>query len=310
MIRDTFDSIRLALGERIGNPFLATAVFSSAVLNWKLSLLLFSSKEYEAKVSEVSSLYPSADVAIQQLIIGPATVALIWVFLWPLANTVINGYWYFMRSVIANVRLIAERKRRLSEPEAAEIYTAIDSQETKYLDLLRQRQKVIEDLHSEISVLRDEYDGKLENSRRRIEKVSSENVELEKSLKRLEEERDSLGERFNAMDIKLQRAMQSLDEISNKSLQYADFMPGLKAITNAINKLDGYVADEAWVREEFHKQEPSFARDSYQTVLDFLLALGIIKRLDGGKLGFGDRYRHSKDRILGAYNNSPGPRSS
>lgn len=309
MIRDTVDSIRIALSERIGNPFLATAILSSAALNWQLTLLLFSSEKYESKVSKISTLYPSAEYATQQILIEPAIVALIWVFVWPLANTVINAYWYLMRSVISNVKLIAERKKRLSEPEAAEIYTAIDSQETKYLELLRQRQKVIEDLHSELSMMKSEYVSRIEKLGKQNEQLSGSSSEYEKSLRKLEKDRDLKSEHARTLETQLQLVKQALDEISNRSLAYVDYMPGLKAITNAINKVDGYVADEAWVREEFHKQEPSISRDGYQNILDFFLALGIIRRVDGGKLGFGDRYKYAKDRVLGAYNNSPGPKA-
>lgn len=308
MIRDTIDSIRITLGERIGNPFLATVIISSAALNWKLSLLLVSSEKYKDKVSEIALLYPNADVATQQLLIEPALVALIWVFLWPLANTGINGYWYLMKSVIANVKLIAERKRSLSEPEAAELYTAIDSQETKYLELLRQRQKVIEDLHAEISDIRGSYDEKISKLEESIGNLTTTNAEFGKSLKKIETDRDAKNEQIQSLNSQLQIARQQLEEISNKSIAYAEHIPGLKAITNAINKMDGYVADEAWVREEFHKQEPSFSKDGYQTMFDFFLALGIIRRIEGGNLGFGDRYKFAKDRILGLYNNSPGPK--
>ena len=100
----------------------------------------------------------------------------------------------------------------------------------------------------------------------------------------------------------------SLDEIENSSFNYIKFMPGLKAITNAIDKANNYQADETWVIKELKRQEPSLGDEDRQMMMNFFIALGFIKKDADGHVVFGKRYSFAKDEVLGMYNNSPGPK--
>lgn len=299
MIQDTLNSIRVTLNERIGNPFLSASLIACVFLNWKLSLLLFSDVPYDNKVEKIVSFYPDTSTQFHKLLLIPVCFGLFWTFIWPVISLGINAYWYWMKSNLSNVKLKVERKKKLSEAEAAELYSMIDAQESKYLEFLKDRQGKIETLSHQISDLLDE------RSTLQTDLVKSE-TERKELVSKLEMVTSINREQQNKVNFESDERRRTLDEVSSRSLEFAEYLPGLKAITNAINKTTNYQADEAWIWEEFNRQEPSFLREDQQKMLNFFLALGLLKREPNSKITFGERYRNVKDRVLGDYNNSPG----
>ena len=300
MIQDTINSIRLTLSDRIGNPFISATLIACVFLNWKLSLLLVSDVPYDNKVMKIIELYPDSSTRLESFLLYPIYFGLFWTFLWPVISMAINAYWYWMKSNIANVRLWAERKKKLSDAEAAELYSTIDSQESKYLEFLKDRQNRIDSLSSQLSTMSRERVDMEEKQKSEIEKLKGELVETRSELTVKTETSEKLQREKDAQ-------WQILDEISNRSVEFAENLPGLKAITNAINQSTNHQANDAWLREEFKRQEPSFSNEEMQMCFDFFLALGLIKKGTDGHITFGDRYRNVRKRVLGMYNNSPGP---
>ena len=149
MVQDALDSLKLTINERVSSPFVSAFFVSAIVVNWKLSILIFSGVEYEAKIEIVSSLYPSLEHGVYGFVVWPLVGAFFWAFVWPLINWGVSAYWYLLKYKISNTRSVIERRRFLSEPEAALLYSQIDSQESKYLELIKERQEKIKALSDE-----------------------------------------------------------------------------------------------------------------------------------------------------------------
>lgn len=302
MIQDTINSIRVTLHERIGNPFLSATIIACFILNWKLTLLLFSDVPYDSKVEKIVSLYPDSAIQLHNFLFIPLCFGLFWTFVWPVISLAINTYWYWMKSHVSNAKHKAERKKLLSEAEAAELYSTIDAQESKYLEFLKDRQNKINSLSEQLN------DAIKERNETQIEMVDfhSKHKELEQQLANTQVELINIKEAYARVTHENDERRRNLDEISSRSIEFAEYLPGLKAITNAINKATNYQANETWIWEEFKRQEKSFPSEAQQLMLNFFLSLGLIKRDNNSNISFGDRYRYVKDKVLGAYNNSPG----
>lgn len=304
MIQDTVNSIRVTLNERLSNPFISAFVIAFILLNWKLSLLIFSDVGYDAKVEKVLDIYSDPNARFNSLMVTPLIFSLFWTFVWPVINIVINAYWYWVKAKISNVKLRVERSKIISEAEAAEIYATIDSQESKYLDFLRDRQNKIDSLSNQMQELTNEKVVLLQDVGEKevaMSNLGDEVTKLENVVKN-QKEQLSRSQRENSDQ------RHSLDEIENSSFNYIKFMPGLKAITNAIDKANNYQADETWVIKELKGQEPSLDDEDRQIMMNFFMALGFIKKDAEGHIVFGKRYRYAKNEVLGMYNNSPGPK--
>lgn len=301
-MQDTINSIRVTLNERIGNPFISSTLIACAALNWKLSLLLFSDIPYDSKVEKILGLYPDVTARLDSLLLHPLYFGVFWTLIWPAINIGINAYWHWMKAKTSNVKLWAERKTNLSEAKAAELYAMIDSQESKYLDFLKDRQDKIENLSKQINDLMDERKTlQLEASNREIART-----DLESKLAAVQRDTALHHETTTRIRSEKDQLQRELDEISTRSIEFAEYLPGLKAITNAINNARNFQADGTWLRDEFRRQEPSVNTENLEKMINFYLAIGLIKRDSDNHITFGDRYRFSKDKVLGIYNNSPG----
>lgn len=301
MIQDTINSIRVTLNERIANPFISATIGACVILNWKLSLLLFSDVPYDSKIEKIVSLYPDSSIRYENFLIIPLYFGIFWTFVWPVISMVINAYWHWMKANISNVKLWAERKKKLSEADAAELYSTIDAQESRYLEFLKDRQNKIEDLSKQMSDLINERIT-LQNE---IKRHESENANLESTLSELQREQTDARQQLNRAIVDRDEQRRILDEISSRSIEVAAHLPGLKVITNVINKSTNHQASETWVWEELTRQASSIRQEELQKMFNFFLALGLIKRDANNNIGFGERYRYAKDAVLGMYNNSP-----
>jgi hypothetical protein len=301
MMQDTINSIRVTLNERIGNPFISATIIACIVLNWQLSLLLFSDVPYDSKIEKIISLYPDSSSRYESFLIIPLCFGVFWTFVWPVINMGINAYWYLMKANISNVKLWAERKRKLSEADAAELYSTIDAQESRYLEFLKDRQNKIENLSKQIS----DFIHERTTLHNEIERHKSEKADLETTLSGSQRELSIIRESLNRASSESDVHRRALEEAANRSIEFAKFLPGLKSLTNAINQTTNHQANETWILEEFERQEPSYTREDRQKMFNFFLGLGLIKREANGNIGFGDRYRYAKDSVLGMYNNSP-----
>jgi hypothetical protein len=302
VIQDTINSIRVTMSERLGNPFVSAALVACVLINWKLSLLVVSDLSYEQKVCEIGKLYGDRNSVVDGFLIYPAIFGAFWTFVWPVINLGINAYWYWIRSQIANVRIWAERKRKLDEAEAAKIYETIDSQESKYLEFLKDRQ------------------GKIDSLTGQLEKSMGERVALENQIEQLRAAEGAAlrkGEEaersFDECQTSLRRIQsedtfrrQAIERIENKAIEFAEYIPGLKEISIAINKSTNFQANKGWVNEEFKRLKPSWSDGQRGLALDFVMALGLIEEDSTGHMVFGKRYQYAKDRIIGTYDNSPG----
>lgn len=304
VIQDTINSIRLTLSERIGNPFISATLIASSILNWKLSLLLFSDVTYDAKIQKILDLYPDSVTRFDELFLYPICFGVFWTFIWPVITLGINAYWYWMKTITSNLKIKIERKKKLSEAEAAELYSTIDAQESRYLDFLKERQNRVDNLAERVSNLdKENQDFQLEISKQKTEseKLKSEQSGMQSQLSSAQNE---LGRVRKEND----NYRRSLDEITNRALEFAEHLPGLKTITNALTKADNHRADELWLREEFCRQEPSLLSEDTQTqqkMFSFYLALNLIQRESSSYIVFGEPYRYAKDKVLGTNNNSP-----
>jgi hypothetical protein len=108
------------------------------------------------------------------------------------------------------------------------------------------------------------------------------------------------------LQVEVANQRQRLDNILSYSLTFAEHLPGLKEVTNAINKATNHHANELWIREELGRQKILLAVEERQKVLDFFTALGLLKKEPDGEIGFGERYKYEKDKVLGGYNSAPG----
>lgn len=301
-MQDTINSIRVTLNERIGNPFISATIIACVIVNWQLSLLLFSDVPYDSQIEKIIGLYPDSSTRYKNLLVIPLCFGVFWTFIWPIISMGINAYWYWMKANISNVKLRAERKKKLSEADAAELYSTIDAQESRYLEFLKDRQNKIENLSKQISDLIHERTI-LQNE---IERHKSEKADLETTLSGSQRELSNIREALIRANSESDVHRRALEDALNRAIEFAEYLPGLKAITNAINQATNHQANETWIWEEFNRQEPSMPREDHQKMFNFFLGLGLIKREPNGNITFGERYRYVKDRILGMYNNSPG----
>lgn len=305
MIQDAINSIRVTLGERFGNPFLSAALISAVFLNWKLSLLLLSDVQYDNKVSRITELYPHALDVTYAFLVYPGICGAFWTFLWPVLSMAINAYWYWMRSNVANVRLWAERKKILSEAEAARIYSILDEQEGKYFEFLKERQSRIDDLSSQILTLtegRSVMEKEIDGYKSEIEKFKVELLELKRNLALKHDD-------FQRVQMESEGRKQKLDGIYSCSVDFAKYIPGLKEITLTINNTTNYKANESWLKEEFKRQTPSVSGDVRRKNFDFLLALGLIKKESDGVITFGERYQHVREVFIESPDDSLGQKT-
>lgn len=302
MMQDTISSIRATLNERIGNPFISATIIACVLLNWQLSLLLVSDVPYDSKIEKIIGLYPDSSTRYEDFLFIPLCFGVFWTFVWPIISMVINAYWYWMKANISNIKLWAERKKKLSEADAAELYSMIDAQESRYLEFLKDRQNKIEDLSKQISGLVNEH-ATLQNG---IERYQSEKSDLEATISRSQRELSSINEALSHEKSESDVYRRAFEDASNRTIECAEYLPGLKAITNAINKATNHQAHETWILEELNHQESSLSKEVQQKMFSFYLGLGLLKREPNGNITFGERYRYVKDKVLGMHNNSPG----
>lgn len=281
------------MAERIGNPFISAALIASVLVNWRLSLLLVSDVSYDSKVTKIVELYPTSQVQLESFLLYPLGFAAFWTFVWPAVSIFINTYWYWMKSNISNFKLWAERRKKLSESEAAELYTTIDAQDGKYLELLKDRQNRIDGLAQQIKNVGDERDRYLSEMNSASERIK---LEMEEAQRRKAE--------AEKLQLEVADQRRRLEEILSHSLTFAEHLPGLKEVTNAINKATNHHASELWIREELGRQKTSLAVEERQKVLDFFTALGLLKKDPDGQIGFGERYKYEKDKVLSSYNSA------
>ena len=298
MIKDTINSLRVTMAERIGNPFISAALIARGLVYWRLSLLLVADVSYDSKVAKIVDLYPTSQVQFESFLLYPLGFAVFWTFVWPAVSIFVNTYWYWMKSNISNFKLWAERKKKLSESEAAELYTTIDAQDGKYLELLKDRQNRIDSLANQIKNMVDERDRYLREMNSASERTTLELGEARRQLNEKNSEAEKL--QFEVAD---QR--RRLDDILSHSLTFAEHLPGLKEITHAISKATNHHANELWIREELGRQKISLAAEERQRALDFFTALGLLKKEPDGQICFGERYKYEKDKVLAGYKNPP-----
>lgn len=302
MIQDTINSIRVTMSERLGNPFVSAALIACVLINWKLSLLVVSDLSYEQKVSEIGRLYGDRKSALDGFLIYPAIFGALWTFVWPVINLGINAYWYWIRSQIANVRIWAERKRKLDEAEAARIYETIDSQESKYLEFLRDRQGKIDSLSGQLEKSMSErlaLESQIEQLRAAEGEALSKGAEARRSF-------DECQSTIHRLQSDIASRRETIEKIENKAIGFAEYIPGLKEISIAINKATNFQANKGWVNEEFKRLKPNWSDEQRGMALDFVIALGLIEEDSTGHMVFGKRYQFAKGRVIGMYDNSPG----
>lgn len=294
MIRDTINSIRLSMSERVGNPFLSATLIAAILINWKLSLLLFSDVPYDAKVAKIIALYPSDDMRRQNLLLVPIYAGLFWTFIWPTISLGITAYWYWMRSMTSNVKLFVERKRSISKSEAAELYLTIDSQEIKYLDLLKDKQEKIVNLTEQIRSLLEDQNSYNHSISERDSRIAA----LQDSIGELNTNKINTDSRLKQIERENEKSRQDLEEIKNISLHVAKFLPGLKELTVSIHRATNFQADEGWLRESISRQFGANTTEDHQLMLRFYIALGLFKKTGDGNITFGDQYKFAKDKLL------------
>ena len=265
MVQDALDSLKLTMSERVSSPFVSAFFVSAIVVNWKLSILIFSGVEYEDKIEIISSLYPSLEPGIYGFVVWPLAAAFFWTFVWPLINWGVSAYWYLLKYKISNTRSIIERRRFLSEPEAALLYSQIDSQETKYLELLKERQEKIETLSDE-AVKAESFSNEINES------LLSAQKEINELKNDLYKERSEKSEIEHSRD----RKKQLLNEVLVKSLSVSARLPGLKIVTKLINGSNNHQAKERWLKQQFSKIDPGASEEEIRNMIDFLIAVGII----------------------------------
>lgn len=301
MVQDAINSIRVTLSDRIGNPMVSGFIIGIVLVNWKLSLLVFSDISYHEKVDVIMGLYPSSSVRLHSFLIYPALAGSFWTFIWPLISLFINAYWHWMKSKAANIILWAERKRTISESEASEIYSIIDSQEAKYLELIKDRQSRIDDLLQQISSLNRELisiRSAVSDKNEQISLLQSSEDEARKKLSRSEE----FGEKADRDRASLESR---LKEIESHAFSISSKLPGLKAIVKVIEEAKNHQAHEQWAKKEIKKQENALSEEDIIATLNLYICLGLIKRDNEGYLTFGDRLLYGRGGILGLYPNSP-----
>lgn len=303
MIQDTINSIKVTLNERMGNPFVSAYVISSFFSNWKFFLLVLSDLSYDEKLTRVSFLYADKNEAICGFIIIPIGFSAFWTFCWPLVNWGINWYWYSIRSRMANTKNRVERNRTLSEKDAAEIYVRMDSQETKYFEMLKDKQKENSSLLEEIEKLNEE----LGDLHRKIIERDSSIRELNDKVRTMSSDSISEKERSKRFESERNISQQSLKHVLDNALRASELLPGLKSFSIAINDSANFRADEQWVKERFRKLEPSFSDEEMMIMLELFLSIGLLEREVGGYLKFGERFKYMKEKIIGMYDNSSGP---
>lgn len=301
MVQDAINSIRVTLSDRIGNPMVSGFIIGIVLVNWKLSLLVFSDISYHEKVDVILGLYPSSSVRLQSFFIYPALAGSFWTFIWPLISLFINAYWHWMKSKAANIKLWAERKRAISESEASEIYSIIDSQEAKYLELIKDRQGRIDELLQQTSSLNKELFSIRSTLTDRNEKISflqSSEEEITKKLSRSEEFGEKVDRERSSLESRIR-------EIESHAFSISSKLPGLKAIVKVIEEAKNHQAHEQWAKKEIKKQENTLSDEDITATLNLYICLGLIKRDHDGYLTFGDRLLYGRSGILGLYPNSP-----
>lgn len=285
------------MNERVGNPFLSATLVAVVLINWKLSLLLFSDITYDIKVLKIAALYPDESTQLKNFLFRPICAGFFWTIVWPAISMGITAYWYLMRSKINNVKLWAEKKKRISDSEAAELYSTIDAQQTKYLDLIKERQTQTDKLSEQITSL---INSQSTTNQAIFEKDSTID-KLQHQLINLQNQSATNQDHANKIDRENDSHRQSIEEIRGASLQFAGLLPGLKELTISINQSTNHHANDNWLRENLAQQNPALTND-YQSMLRFFVAIGLLEKIDDGHITFGARYKFEKDKVLSARN--------
>lgn len=303
MIQDTINSIKVTLNDRFGSPFVSAYFLSSVLVNWKFFLLILSDLSYEDKLKNSSLLYPDEGVLASGFLFFPLLFGLFWTFIWPIINWGISGYWYSVKSYMINTRIRSERKRIISEKEAAEIYLKFDSQESKYLELLKDKQSRADSLIEENRRIASELERVHNEVIDRDASVRDLNAQVRDMSKRESESEDKLRILKSERDI----ANQDLKSILDNTLRVAEILPALKSFSISIDEAVNFRADEMWVKKRFLQIEGGFSEEDAIAMLELFISIGLFVREVDGYLIFGDRMKYQKARIIGMYDNSPGP---
>lgn len=301
MIQETLHSLRLSLYERIGSPFLATYTLALITINWKLTLLLVADLSYDDKVGRIVALYPASHDRLLGFVCYPALVGLLWLVCWPLASLVFTTWWQWMQTNIQNLRIRVQRRKALTEREAAEIYAIIDAQETKYLEIVKDRQEKIASISrqaDESRTAQDERASKLQAS------IAARDEQIETLIARIDELGKDLETRMQEIR-KLQatqtRSQQNFENLYQLSNELAPWLPGLKEFTKVIGSAPNYQAEQTWLRAGVIQQNSDMKEPDYQRLLKFYLAIGLLTTSEDQRhIGFGEQYLFRREAVLEA----------
>lgn len=305
MIRDTLDSLRVTLSERIGNPFVSATMLAAVTVNWRLTLLLFADVDYATKVALIESLYPDGHTCLMQFLVIPSAVGLFWLVAWPWLNLGFTKYWYSLQAIIHNAKQVAERKRTLTHAQAAEIYAKIDEQSSRYLEIQRDSS---EKLQEAAKSLRDADQRHLDAIDSIVKESASARSELKVATEKastLRTEKDSFQQQLMAKNDAHRELERRLSAIDTEANLFARWLPGLKTMARLIDGTNNYQADEDWLLREAVKKIEGLPIDDCKVMLRFFLVTGLLRREDGGKITFGDQTKQQRGVIFDVNSNSP-----
>lgn len=265
-MKDFYSSITDSIGQRVGNPFVGSYFIAALLSNWQLVLLLVSGLGYREKISGVHIIYPSYGDGFIMLFVIPFFAAIFWVFLWPFINKIIMIFWYEKQTEVENARILAEKRKILTEEHATRIYEKIDKQRKEYLDLTADREQSIEKLYLD----KQDAESKIIDLRAQLSRATAE----------LQQHKDEVNE--------LAGIRTKLDDLKNDILPGLEYLSGVRTIFNFLKSQNDYSA-----RADFFKTKIcellQIDMNTMEKLIRVLIRVEVIK-YENGRVTFGERH--------------------
>ena len=159
MVDDLIKSIKLNIYERVTSPLLGTFVISWCLYNYRLIIVVLSSKSPKEKFDLLDTVIFNSDslwYRMSDTCFWPLIVSLIFIFVYPYPAKWIYGFWRSRQKELKEKRQEIDNETLLSEIESKKIKKDIWELGRKHDEILNQRDEEISHLKAKIDELEEE----------------------------------------------------------------------------------------------------------------------------------------------------------
>lgn len=151
MFSEIITSIKASLYDRVTSPLFGAFTISALLINYQTVLLIFDGQEFFSKIDYIeSTLYSDWYVALLKLFILPAASALIFIFIYPIPARFTYQFWLGQQKKLKEIKVQIENETPLTREESRKLRRQLTVLEDEFNNELREKEKEIDDLKSEI----------------------------------------------------------------------------------------------------------------------------------------------------------------